>query len=213
MISKPLTPEDVKKSFVLAHELVDRVFKKSDISLKRLQDEHAKIKEELWNLSNSEIDQKMHKLRLRIYDGWYDSLDWTEETISFEEMGPYPGMQFININFTTGSIKETAERLKLAEKGKLRYDSTPEEIKGLERLLRKIKSINSLQGFLHDNVPAILVPGGMQRQTHYNDTIPSTKPKCKILKYDVDDGNSRMVSYAYQGLTKGLTLVGRAKDK
>ena len=126
-------------------------------------------------------------------------------------MGPYPVMQYLHADFTTGSVLDTANSLRAARDGGMNYSSNSSEEEAHERFIQKIDSINRFQGFLYDNVPGILVPGGMQRKTHYNDVVPKGSQLCSILDYDVDDGNSRLVSYVYYGLLDAPVVVGRRK--
>jgi len=212
MKNKLISTTEVKKHYILA-DLLGRQFRTDySPSQKEIKEKFIRLKETLWATSESEVDSKLNEIRMARYEGLYDSLNWTLENVALSEMGPYPGMSEINYNFTTDSIQSTATKINGHGTGRATITSTNEQEKNLQNLLKKIGSMEKVLSFLYENLPLILVPGGTQREQFHNAEIKDKKdPLCRILNYDIDDGNSRALLYAIHGLETASSLVGRKK--
>ncbi|MFZ5955267.1 MAG: hypothetical protein ACOYT4_02480 [Nanoarchaeota archaeon] len=79
------------------------------------------------------------------------------------------------------------------------------------RLIEQIHSIESILDFVYPNFPLVLFPGGEVREKDYNNWVRQEKnnePFCKIYDFDIDDGCSRAVTYALNGIENVLSFVG-----
>lgn len=206
-----ISSDDAKRYFLFSHLLTSNYFPNGNLPiLGELSEGSDRLKDMVWGLEGRKLHGEYMGDRRDRYGKWYDGLKWSIENIGFDRMGAYPEMQFLNANFTSGNVLDTAEKLKRASEGHVDFESTPSEKEGLERFLGKIKSITYYQEFLIENVPGILVPGGYQRETFYNlDPVSDGKPKAQIYDFDIDDGNSRIVTYAFNGLNSTKVLVGK----
>jgi len=120
-------------------------------------------------------------------------------------MGVWPKMQGLNIKLTTGSVLDTVEGIQDVLGGK----ST---LKIPERFLRKSNSIREHSTFLFPRFIPILFPGGeIREKDHNNWAIWNLSPLCDILDHDIDDGNSRITSYALDGVRSMPVYVGKYK--
>jgi hypothetical protein len=139
----------------------------------------------------------------------YNSLEWRSQTVSLDEIGPWPGMDEIDVSLTTGNVPETVERV-MAELKNPTGKNIP------VTFIPKIKSITRHIKFINPYFPIILFPGGLERVSH-NDWVRTSGEVplgeqeaqiCKIFLYDNDAGNSRAFAYSKAGIKEVGAYVG-----
>ncbi|MFH1327011.1 MAG: hypothetical protein ABIH59_02700 [archaeon] len=203
---------DIKRNFVLTHILSEK-FKKEQPTSQELESAYYKTKRELSNQNETEIDIQFKEIRPPSHQTLYDSLKWTLENIKFSDMGPCPRMCEIHPYFTTGSIEYTSKLVKEFQEGYFQLNQSQEEESNFLGMIRKIESMGKNGLFLRNNAPIILVPGGTRRNIYNLESKAKGLPQCSILKYEIDDGNGRALSYAMQGLTSTSCFIGRAQPQ
>lgn len=189
---------EVKKTFVLAHLFRD-IFENKNPGINELDDNYHRILESVERLGENELNDKItDKVRLRRYD----KMDWYCEIVEFENMGPWPKMEELDIRLTTGNIPRVVTGLTQIFNGN-RNLHIPEGFK------EKLNSFRKNVRFNHKMFPLILFPGGEVREKDYNNwAIERDEPLCDIFEYDIDDGNNRAVSYVFEGLKDAPAYFG-----
>jgi hypothetical protein len=195
---------------------------KPDAKKYELKQNYRLVMRVIENMGESEIDYSIgNDLRKKRYN----DLDWKyKEKVKLGDMGTWPNMQFLdwnqealdlenpsnrsNINltdklFTLGSITETAERISEFNKEKLPPD-----------LISRLNAIRMNIQFIMPNFPLILVPGGVIRsdnsQTGNNGS--SNDVYFRPTRFDLEDGNTRGVAYALNGITHAPAYIGYKKE-
>lgn len=214
MKGNQVTKDDVKRYFLLANagkRLFDFNRKKS----RRLEEGYEHIFDEIFNLETRELNERItDKVRL----GRYDNFSWCKGEQSLNEIGPWPKMKSLDARLTTGNIIDTAEAIEGVRNGKiiLSYDDIDEKKKREDALgdfSSKSKSIRDNLDFIYERFPIILFPGGEIREKDYNTWArENDAPLCEIYRFDLDDGNSRAVNYALEGLDKSPCFYGFYKN-
>ena len=131
-------------------------------------------------MSSSTLHDKIWKPR-RVR---FDSLDWTLRRVQLSDCGVWPKMCGIDNRYCLGNVVQTAALLKQTMSTSLK---------------EKLCAMKQRQKFMINNLPIILVHGGMIRiNPHYTQT-----------KFDIEDGNTRAVLYCLTDPEKEvLALVG-----
>jgi hypothetical protein len=195
---------ETKVAFLLANAFKHLVknCKREDLPI--LEREYNTLKSRLSAYANKKLDSKFEDtVRLRRYN----SMDWYKENMSLEDMGVWPEMQGLGIELTIGNVIETAEKVKKALEGKLN-GSVP------EKFLNKIKAMRNFPEFIYNKFPLIVFPGGEIREKDRNEWVRQNKiisPECKIYEADIDDGCSRAVLYALNGIKEAPVYSGKHK--
>lgn len=121
---------------------------------------------------------------------YLDAQEWSIETVPLSEIGVYPKFSGFSDEKCQGNVLETAEAV---QEG----DELPEKV---NKLIEMADIWSTIIKFL----PPILVPGGTVRGRHedYEQT-----------KWDIDDGNHRLVAAAIAGATEAVCFVGKSSVK
>jgi len=151
---------------------------------------HEKLREMDEDGLNSFFDGKNRLKRI-------DSLTWFRGYKDFEDVGSWPGMQFIPENFTLGNLVETSD---LVEES-VRNGNGSISIK----LIEKIVSIQDNLDYIGERFLPILVPGGLIRSNHQGNL-----QDFRNFDYDIEDGNTRMLAYALKGIRQTEVYFGEA---
>jgi hypothetical protein len=123
----------------------------------------------------------------------------------------------LDIRLTTGNILDTAQAIQDARDGRLvlSYEENSELEKrnsAFRRFLEKSDSIRTNLNLIYERFPIILFPGGEVREKDYNVWArENNAPICEIFKHDLDDGNSRAISYAFEGIESAPCFYGISK--
>lgn len=195
---------EVKKYFLLADAGKELFAQGPIFNRNELQEIYSDVLRAYNNLQEEELDEHItDKVRL----DRYNSMDWYRCDIALGEMGPWPRMKGLPIEFTIGNIPETARMLDECKKGNV---SVLEERMEIIRIcVKKVRSIITNIDFVRPNFPLILFPGGEIREKDYNVWARENgEPLCRIFRYDIDDGSERAVAYASSGLDKAPVYFG-----
>ena len=204
-------PVKVKRGFLLACAAKDII--RGDLNPdveSAYQSESKRVNDTKESKLNKLIEDKVRLRR-------YNSMDWYFSEEKLYDMGPWPCMKELSIEFTTGNITETAERFKKTiekYRGDKSFNFSEYEIeKGRFRtLISQMDSIHKNFNFVYENFPLILFPGGEVRENDYNKRArENNEPLCKIFKYDIDDGNGRALSYALNNIINAKSFVGKRR--
>ena len=191
--------EDLKRYFLLA----DAGKKLFESGSSDLEEKYKRILDEIFGLTEEELDEKItDKDRL----ARYNRFDWHQGQLPLDDIGPWPKMSGLDARLTTGNIEDTAGYIERVRSGDivLNYADKQEEeerTNSLDSFLEKSRSIRDNLEFVYERFPIILLPGGEIREREYNIWARENDvPLCEIFKHDLDDGNSRAVSYALEGI-------------
>ena len=121
---------------------------------------------------------------------YLDRGDWKLETVSLESIGVYPKFSGFGDEYCTGSVLDTAEKIKGTKEYPLKRS----------RLMDMSEKWMTITKFL----PPILVPGGTLRGRH---------DEYEEKEYDVDDGNHRLVAAALAGATEAICFVSGGSEE
>lgn len=194
----------MKKYFLLANA-GKGFFKIEKIGRNGLEDMyHAKLKE-LDEMDENDFDSRFKdKVRLKRYN----EMEWTRSEALLEEMGSWPKMGSLPIEFTLENIPEVAKMVKLYRQGEVNVRNENKE--KTEKRAAKLESMVQYVDFVRPNFPLILFPGGEVRENDYNiHARENNLPLVKIFRYDIDDGNNRAVSYVLAGLKDAPVFIGK----
>jgi hypothetical protein len=192
---KQVSREEVKRAFLLAN--AGKELFKEEIEL---EERYNQLIERYGNFSERELNELISdKVRLKRYE----NMDWYCSNAHLEEMGVWPKMQGLDINLTTGNVISTINGIQKVIDGNSNL-IVP------KRFLNKSYSIREHSDFLFSRFKPILFPGGEVRENDYNNWArENNEPLCKVFRYDIDDGNSRIVSYALDGIERTPVYIGR----
>ena len=186
---------EVKRAFVLANA-GNELFNENE-DPKTLSQRFRELKVIHDNYSEEKLNEEIKdKVRLRRYD----EIGWHKGYVPLINMGPWPKMGGLPIDFTTGNIVDTANMF-------ISHSGTLEETLSLKKI-KKVTSIRENSKLIRVNFPLILVPGGEVRENEYNVWArENEEPLCDIFKYGLDDGNHRALAYTPEYKT-ALAFVG-----
>jgi hypothetical protein len=198
---------EVKRNFLLAN-----AGKNLFIPLKRrLEDEYQRVIDEIFSLDEKDLDERItDKVRL----SRYNNFDWYKGQGNSAQIGTWPKMCSLDARLTTGNVLDTAQMIEEFRKGniKFQYDNKDEMEKrtdAFRKFLGKSNSIRRNLDFIYQRFPIILFPGGEVREKDYNVWArENNSPIHTIFEYDLDDGNSRAVSYALEGIQVSPCFFG-----
>ncbi len=199
---KKVPRREVKVYFLLAD--AGKGFFKDKIGRNELEDRYNGSLGELDNMDENDLNEEFKdKVRLRRYN----EMEWHRDNVILGEMGPWPEMKGLPIEFTTGNIPEVARMIKKFKKGKISVSE--KSLEKTKRCARKLDSIIRHIDFVRPNFPLILFPGGEIREKDYNNYArKNAKPLCGIFQYDMDDGSERAVAYSLSGLKDAPVFYG-----
>jgi hypothetical protein len=121
---------------------------------------------------------------------YLDAQEWDIETVSLEDIGVYPKFSGFSDEKCKGNVLDTSAAVQ-------EEDELPEKV---EKLVDMADIWSTIIKFL----PPILVPGGTLRGRH---------PDYEQTKWDIDDGNHRLVAAAIAGATEAVCFVGKSAVK
>jgi hypothetical protein len=194
-----VTSIEVKRDHLLANQ-VERAILKEDEPKSIIKRVYEELKEEIFCLDESELNEKI-KNEVRIER--YDHLRWHKETVYLKDLGVWPNMSGLDIEFCTGSVIDTAKKIEFT-----RLHGYKKRIskKGLDKLLSIQENIKTIQ----PKFPLIVIPSGEIREKDYEKyTRKKGEPKCKTFLHDIEDGSNRAVAYALAGQNTTPAYVGR----
>jgi len=195
---------EVKVYFLLA-DAGKELFAQGPIFNKRELEEYYSYMLGAYNkMEEGELNERItNNVRLNRYD----NMDWHKANIKLEEMGSWPEMKGLPIEFTTGNIPEVARMINKFKKREI--EVSKDRLEKTKRCAKKLDSIIANVDFVRPNFPLILFPGGEVREKDYNNHArKNAKPLCEIFQYDIDDGSERAVSYSLAGLKDVPCYVG-----
>ncbi len=199
---------EVKEYFLLAN--AGKRFFKENLGKNELEDRYHERLGEFDNMDEKDLDEKFKdKTRLRRYN----EMEWYGDNKRLNEMGSWPEMKGLPIEFTTGNVPETARMIDRFKREEI--EVSKESLEKTRRCAKKLDSIIRHIDFVKPNFPLILFPGGEVREKDYNRHARKNElPLCKIFGYDIDDGSERAVSYSLAGLSDAPVYFGEysAKD-
>ncbi len=206
MTAKKINRIEVKKYFLLAN--AGKGLFKEKIENNRIQDSYLELLEKFNNMEEEQLNDLFRdKTRLKRYE----SMEWHKCNVALKEMGSWPKMSGLPIEFTTSNIPETAKTI---DQFNIKHINIPKD--KLEKILNFIKKSGSIiehLEFIEPNFPLILFPGGEIREKDYNNWArENNQPLCKIFKYDIDDGNNRAVAYSSSGFKDAPAFFGEYKS-
>ncbi len=189
---------DVKRTFLLA-DAGKKFMTEEDYEKK-----YVLARERFRNQDEGELnDQIKDKVKL----GRYDSMDWFSGVEQLADMGTWPKMKGLPVEFTVGSVIDASLMIRRAQVGVI--DVPSENVNKYIQAVETYYAIVKRVDFIKDNFPLILFPGGEVRENDYNLWAgKNNQPLCQIFKYDIDDGNSRALSYALLGMEDAPYFVG-----
>jgi len=206
MISKPLIFNEqkkfkkverieVKRCFVISQYIrhYDKGKKRyiPELSPEEFQKRLNQAKKIVLDFSETELDELIageYKKRLKAYN----ACDWYRGNVFSDEVGVWKKAGGLPLQWTEGSLKETAEKVKSA----LQDSSHPELIMRAKRAIPRIKKhfdIIENEPYLY---PIILPGGTMERK------------ELQRMKGDIDDGNMRSIAMAVSGKMKLNAYIG-----
>ena len=193
METKQVSREEVKRAFLLANAGKKIFSDNLNPTEEEFYDSYRKIKQELESINAGEVDYRIgsrHMVRLVRYN----SLEWFRGIKSFENMGSWHDMGGLDFKLTNGNILDTAKNF-----GTFR-----------EKTKNRIISISKYINLIRENFPPVIIPGGLERELWYNQTIRSLDQKPhEIYEFDVDDGNLRCVALALSGFKETEVYFGK----
>jgi hypothetical protein len=193
---------EVKRYFLLANALKDKTKHHKQLGLNILEEEYKRELDWLNGLDDEGLSARItDKIRLKRYD----SMNWGKGIKPLENAGVWPKMQGSDISLTTGNVPETARLI--GEAIQRNNSKIPEKLKA------KIESMRELSGFVYERFPLIFFPGGEVREKDYNIWARGNdKPLCKIYEFDIDDGCTRAVAYALEGIQEAPVYFGEYRQ-
>ncbi|HPD81602.1 MAG TPA: hypothetical protein PK357_00700 [Candidatus Pacearchaeota archaeon] len=193
-----------KIAFLLANLFKCLVKNPKRQNLPELEKQYSKIKSQFSSYTEKNLDSKFKDpVRLERYN----SMNWYKGQMDLEKIGVWPEMKGLAIELTIGNVPETAEHVRKALEGKLNG-----KVPG--KFLDKLKSMENISEFIYNNFPLIVFPGGEIREKDHNRWIRVNNliyPECKIYEVDIDDGCSRAVFYALNGIKEAPVYRGKHK--
>ncbi len=204
MIAK-VSRREVKKYFLLANAGKEFFKKGTHFGIDELQDKyHAKLKEFI-DMEEKALDERIRdKIRL----GRYNEMDWHTGNVKLKEMGSWPEMKGLPIEFTTGNIPDVARLIGKFKNGTM-SGYGPEKLEKISRCVERLDSIGRNVNFVRPNFPLILFQGGEIREEHNDWARENYRLLCNIFRYDIDDGSERAVSYSLAGLEDAPVYFGQ----
>ncbi len=199
---------EVKKYFILADAGKYLFNRERELGRSELEDSYYGLLYRLNQMEEEEFDERItDKVRLQRYN----DMEWFKGEEYFTNMGSWPKMAGLPIEFTTGNIPETAKMLREFKNGRINVSNKLAD--KTKYCVKKVGSIIRNIDFIYQNFPLILFPGGEVREKDYNNWAKeNNEPLCEIYEYDIDDGNNRAVSYALTGLKDAPVYIGARKD-
>ncbi len=203
----PVSSIEAKKSHLIADTFKEFINSR-DFLPQDMKREYELIRERLENMDRQEIDNK-------VYSGFpkrlvkYDSFSWYRAEVNLSDLGVWPKMGNIDLRICQNNLSDTAEKIQQVKDGKL-------DLYVPEKVFNKIVSIREKVSFLINRFPLILFQGGEIRGNSYTEWVRSTgDPENYALLertlYDIDDGNTRAVSYSLAGFRYAPSYIGMKK--
>lgn len=162
---------------------------------KRLQ----KSKDIVLNLSEQELDDRIieekYKRRLKIYN----SARWYKGVVHAKEVGVWKGAGGLPIEWTQGSLVETANIVRQALQDKGNKKVVARAKRAISRMFKNLDIIEGEQ-YLYP----IVLPGATNGRGLYG------KPykHFKLMKGDIDDGCMRAIAFYISGRTAFHAYIG-----
>ena len=207
MKSKKVTPLEALRIFYISNELLGSIFK---IPQKHMKNKLPKAVKEIVKkskkLSLKELSKydfgAYHKKADARYEGYLNST-WKLEEIDLKDCGAWPRMGGLPDVATKGSILDTVNFIKpyLEDKNKLTLRTS--RVLYIEEMMKYADKIVKY-------IPIIVMKGGVIRNKLRRASLRKGYKKCK---YDIDDGNHRVLAYGMLGNTKIQALVGTRTGK
>ena len=191
--------EEVKIYFLLADALKDKTRNHKLLGLKVLEEEYLRELNWLNSLNDERLSARItDKIKL----GKYNSMTWYKGEKPLSDMGVWPLAKELDFILTNESPIQSAEIIKnLSPEARRKLISKKED--------DRFESIRSLIDFVYPRFPLILLPGGTIREGYNLWAEEHDKPVCtKFLEFDINDGNSRAIAYALEGIQEAPVYFG-----
>ncbi len=133
---------------------------------------------------------KQIKQKNKIRHDYLKAAEWSIEKVPLKDIGVYPRFGGFSTEYSKGNVLDTAKAV---------HDDKEFPIKR-KRILTTAERWATITKFL----PPILVPGGTLRGRH---------EEYEQTKWDIDDGNHRLVAAAIDGAEEVVCFVGRSKKE
>ena len=194
-----------KRSFVIS-QLIRNLNKGNRRYLPKLSNSEfenrlQKAKNITLNLSEKELDKRIeadspkYKRRLR----FYNSVNWYEGLVTADEVGVWKGAGGIPIEWTQGSLAETASIVHKAIEDEGNNKVAARAKRAIPRILENINVIEK-DKYLY---PIILPPA-----TNGRGLYGKPYKHFKLMKGDVDDGCMRSIALVISGRLDISTYIG-----
>ncbi|MFZ2523163.1 MAG: hypothetical protein WAW92_02140 [Minisyncoccia bacterium] len=187
---------EVIRTFYTAEVLLKKEHVPEKADQKTLEDHLAKIKTKSDKMSKRQLLKFFFDNWTQRYDNYMNS-EWELREINLADCGVWPKMGNLPEKFTQGNLLDTAISVDelLVDRNKITYKTS--RVLYIEELVDTTTTVLSY-------IPPIVIEGGVIRNNKLKD-----KMVYKRCKYDIDDGNHRMVALALLGETKVLAWVGK----
>ncbi len=184
---------EVKRCFLLSNKGKELFrYSQKDVFLKKLDD----LEKDVLVLDDQGIDREISldsPERLEVYN----ELDWHHGKCPIDDMGVWNCARGLPEDWTLGSLRETALFVKQA----IAQEESPA---GATDAFKTIHTLMKLANIIAERryLSVILVQGGCWRG----------REKCKVKKWNIDDGNMRAIALALTG-RKMLNVYMGFKNK
>lgn len=200
METKEISPIEVIRAFYISNELLSRIF---NLSEKRRAAKLNYLLREITGKANKLSDKKLLKYDLDNYHPRYDNYfnsKWEKKEIDLKDCGPWPRVGGLPDRATRGSVVDAADYIKQYLKDKSKLTLKTSRVLYIEEMMKYAEEISK-------HIPIIVLEDGVIR--HMKLIKLSQREKYKKCKYDIDDGNHRVIALALLGKNKVNAYVGK----
>ncbi len=190
---------EVIKAFYMAEVLLKEINVDDKKNSEVLEKQLIEISRKAGKLSTKKILNYFFDAWSQRYDNYMNS-EWELKEIDMDECGVWPKMGNLPEYFTYGNVADTAGHVKelLENRDKITYKTS--------RVLYIDELVNTSE-LIFKYIPPIVVEGGLIRNNKLRDS--KNKENYKKCKYDIDDGNHRILARYLSGEKTVLAWVGK----
>jgi hypothetical protein len=187
---------EVIRAFYSAEVLLKKEHVSENADFTTIEKHLIKVKSKADKMTKKQLLEYMFDNWAQRYDNYMNS-EWRLIEINIADCGVWPKMGGLPVKFTQGNLLDTALSVRelLDDRNKITY--------GASRVLYIQELMDSAKLVL-EYIPPIVIEEGVIRNNKLKNKV-----KYKKCKYDIDDGNHRLVALALSGETKVLAWVGK----
>ncbi len=190
---------EVIRNFYMAEVLLKKINTSEFVSRVVLEKHLKEIRLKAGKMNTKDLLEYNFKNWSQRYDNFMNS-DWELKEVNIEDCGVWPKMGNLPDKFTHGSVIDTSIAIKdlLENRSKIKFNTS--RVLYIEEMMENASLISKY-------IPPILMEGGVIRNNKLRSNYD--KKLYKKCKYDVDDGNHRIVALALSGEKTILAWVGK----